>query len=129
MKSILAAIVAMRSSYRLRERKFQHSFNVPTVNPYLLSSSSLLQTGENILPSNEDSSENTFAHKTSKELAESKTMFELACSHTTDFKDDNIINLWHLLHALRLNPSVIPSNQVFSVNVERIICKLNHIEI
>jgi transcriptional adapter 1 len=130
MKNVLTSVLSFKSSYRTRENgRFKYAIGVPPMNPFIRNASALTQfPGESCASYTTESGEQTAEGTTSKDLAEQEAMFDVACSSTKRYGDssEEPVTLWHLLHALKLDKSCIPSHTVYSLGMERIMTHIWH---
>jgi transcriptional adapter 1 len=57
---------------------------------------------------------------------EHTAFMEVPCSNATAVRNGGPVSLFDLLHTLQKNRKPIPSHSVYSVNVERLLRRLNH---
>ena len=66
--------------------------------------------------------------KTHERESEHTAMWDLACAHRQASKEgqSKIVTLYDLLSTLKKHRTLIPSHTVYSINMERLLCRLNH---
>lgn len=153
LKNIITELVCTKTAYRLRENKFKYAIGVKPMNPYLNNSlkiySSNLEYDPYQIESNKMNSSlvDTYAYNDSlfpSRLYESQALYEFACS-TTSVNDKqntkrlklstsdqdcgvnfNRLTMFHLLIAFLVNRTIIPSQSLYSINLERIFSRLSN---
>lgn len=154
LKNILTELICTKTAYRLRENRFKHAIGVKPMNPYLNNSlkvySSNLEYDPYQIESNKMNSSlvDTYAYNDSlfpARLYESQALYEFACSTTSvndkhktkrlklssldqdhDGDNSNRLTMFHLLIAFLVNRTIIPSQSLYSINLERIFSKLSN---
>lgn len=148
LKNIITEIICTKTAYRLRENRFKYALGVKPMNPYLNNSlkvySSNLEYDPYQIESNKMNSSlvDTYAYNDSlfpSRLYEAQALYEYACS-TTSVKPENVgappkklklstkerqLSMFHLLIAFLSNRTIIPSQSLYSINLERIFTKLS----
>lgn len=146
LKNIITELICTKTAYRLRENKFRYAIGVKPINPYLNNSlkiySNNLEYDPYQIESNKMNSSlvDTYIYNDSlfpSRLYEAQALYEYACSTTSiaspeeskrkRFKaqqDERRLTLFHLLIALLSNRGLIPSRNIYSIYVERILTKL-----
>lgn len=143
LKNIITELVCTRTAYRLRENRFRYAIGVKPMNPYLNNSLKIyscnLEYDPYQIESNKMNSSlvDTYIYNDSlfsSRLYESQALYEFACSTTTvndeqrtkRLKLSKRLTMEHLLIAFILNRTIIPAQSLYSVNLERIFCKLSN---
>lgn len=147
LKNIITEIICTKTAHRLRENRFKYALGVKPMNPYLNNSlkvySSNLEYDPYQIESNKMNSSlvDTYAYNDSlfpSRLYEAQALYEYACS-TTSVKPRNVgapkrlklsinerqLSMFHLLLAFLSNRTIIPSQSLYSINLERIFTKLS----
>lgn len=142
LRRIITSILMDRSGYKLYANKVPYAIGTPSTNPYLInkqrsicsvSSEAPIRSTPEILESlNFTSMTNNvdplvpvgrFHEKESEHAA----MWELACAHKdSKSSEPKVITLYDLLSTLKKHRTLIPSHTVYSINMERLLCRLNH---
>lgn len=153
LKNIITELVCTKTAYRLRENRFKHAIGVKPMNPYLNNSLKIYSTNLEYDPYQIESNKmnsslvDTYAYNDSlfpSRLYEAQALYEFACSTATvDDKqlakrmklskldqdcEDNVkrLTMFHLLIAFLTNRTIIPSQSMYSLNLERIFSKLSN---
>lgn len=153
LKNIITELICTKTAYRLRENRFKYAIGVKAMNPYLNNSlkiySSNLEYDPYQIESNKMNSSlvDTYAYNDSLfpgRLYEAQALYELACSTTSVIpttskkrkklklsdsvlvQDTKRLTLYHLLIAFLMNRTIIPSQSLYTINLERIFTKLSY---
>lgn len=153
LKNIITELICTKTAYRLRENRFKYAVGVKPMNPYLNNSlkiySSNLEYDPYQIESNKMNSSlvDTYAYNDSlfpSRLYEAQALYELACSTTSITpatskkrkrmklsdsvlcQDTRRLTLYHLLIAFLTNRTIIPSQSLYTINLERIFTKLSY---
>lgn len=144
LKNIITELICSKTAYRLRENKFKYAIGVKPMNPYLNNSlkvfSSNLEYDPYQIESNKMNSSlvDTYAYNDSlfpSRLYEAQALYEYACSTTSAIepspkkpkrlKSERRLTMFHLLIAFLSNRTIIPSQSLYSISLERIFTKLS----
>lgn len=136
MKNIIMSVLTFKSAYSTYDKgRLRHAVGAPAVNPYLKNSRRICK-----YPSKSRSNRlNEFGETNLNEIrnsqsAEQEAIYQLACSNypTSNWMipnvngNRNVINMWHLFHALKLHKSTILSHSLYATCMEKIIMHLAH---
>ena len=117
LRNIIMSLLIDKTSYKLsQDKKTPHSVGSATSNPYLITK----QRSDNL------SVEHSKSNNGDDELS---TIWEMACAHRQSTRDQfysQDVTLYDLLATLKKHRTLIPSHSVYSINMERLICRLNH---
>lgn len=119
LKNIIKSLLMDRSAFKLRANKTPYDIGSATANPYLITKQRSMESSELSAANGEESVHGR----------ESEQIWELACSHREASQDQasRIISLFDLLNTLKKHrTSLIPSHSVFSINMERLLCRIHH---
>lgn len=154
LKNIITELICTKTAYRLRENRFKYAIGVKPINPYLSNSLKIYSSNLEYDPYQIESNKmncslvDTYAYNDSlfpSRLYEAQALYEYACSATIkkpkklkltntcqsrdifEFaaNDERKLTLFHLLIAFLSNRTIIPSQSLYSINLERIFTKLN----
>jgi transcriptional adapter 1 len=128
LKNVITSVLMSRNPWRTREGAV-HSLGAPIPNPWLKSTQikrkqlckqnavteATLQNEAGLAP----------APRTEADIGEAEAMYEAALGITKRPKARLPISLFDLLKVLKEERDIIPNHTVHSINVERIIMKLN----
>jgi len=129
LKNIIVSMLTDKSSYKLSKNKTPYAVGSVIANPYLITKQ---RSVENESKSNAVTDE-ILEQKRRKMMpndpnVEQSSIWELACAHKEASKEDHCkeVTLYDLLATLKKHRTLIPSHNVYSVNMERLLCKLHH---
>ncbi|XP_034234946.1 transcriptional adapter 1-like [Thrips palmi] len=142
LKTIIVAVVSQRSSFKTNAKHFIHGMGSPVPNPWLRNTAHITAPDgpTEVLAMHEDTIDfwgvkreedsNDPVHlmrlRESYDEAEDRKALEAACSSQNTRYVGPPITAWNLLSALQTHRSSVMSQTVYSINVERILTKLNH---
>lgn len=145
LKNIITELICTKTAYRMRENRFKYAFGIKPMNPYLNNSlkiyTSNLEYDPYQIESNKINSSlvDTYAYNDSlfpSRLYEAQALYEYACSTTSvtpsctrrpkkpKLSEKENLTLFHLLMAFLTDKTIIPSQSLYSINLERIFTKL-----
>ena len=126
MKNILTAVLSHKTSFKTKDAgRFKYAFGSPDIDPFLVNSREMLecptmdQTGDWI-----PDHTHYYSHL---QAIEQQAVLQAACSGDFDEDDserERYVSLWDLFHALRKYRQAIPSHAVYSMNMARIMAKV-----
>lgn len=113
LRNIITSLLMDRSSFKLRPNKTPYAVGSADPNPYLITKQR-----------SEDNDDQPEAQNGKQQMA----IWELACANREASNTDvnQIVTLYDLLGTLKKHRSLIPSHSVYSINMERLLCRLNH---
>jgi len=146
LRRIITSILMDKSGYVSYANKMPHAIGIAAPNPYLINKQRancngisstedpIHETPEILESLNFTSATNNVdplvptgrPHERESEL---KAMWDLACTHryTSRAEDQiKIVTLFDLLSTLKKHRTLIPSHTVYSINMERLLCRLHH---
>lgn len=141
LKSLLVAVISQRNAFKTHSKHFPHGMGTSIPNPWLRNSAyvanldgpiEILNTKEETIENRRDKRDEDFdsVHltrlKETCEQVEDREVLEAACSSQSGPNSMPPISAWNLLNALQTHRSAVLSQTVYSINVERILTKLNH---
>lgn len=125
LKNIITAVISKNTGYKIRENQFQHAIGFPVADPWLRNYNNIIDKNqESNLEINEDIEQIQPTIKDSLETIQQKTAFQFACGSNENFRSHTKIGLIHLYEALMEDPSIINNHTIYSINLERILAKL-----
>jgi len=113
LRNIVMSLLTDKSSFKLsvsNGKKVPHSVGSAMPNPYLITK----QRSDDQSDQGGD---------------QQSAIWELACAHrqaSRDQLEQQEVTLYDLLATLKKHRTLIPSHSVYSINMERLICRLNH---
>ncbi|XP_067662046.1 transcriptional adapter 1-like [Haliotis asinina] len=126
LKNIISLVLARRSGFKLREKKFRYGMGAQIPNPYLRQTQLMDQTtSESYATAITPTGHHAPSIKSSLDVGEEVAVHHLATSHQPA-EDMGPISLYDLLDTLKLYRSSIPSHSVYAPAVERILHRLWH---
>lgn len=142
LKTLLVAVISQKNTFKTHSKHFHYGVGRSLPNPWLRNTAYISHCDgpTEILNLNEESSDQR-RDKRDDDLSESvhlsrmrethdaeedRAILEAACSTQSGSHTKPPISAWNLLSALQTHRSAIQSQTVYSINVERILTKLNH---
>jgi len=130
LRTILVSLLCSRNGWR-EKGGVRHSVGAPLPNPWLRNVQSQLRR-----EASNAATEATLRNEAGlgpadpplADKAEADAMYETACAGNIGEKNKRPLSLFDLMATLQNDRSVIPSHTVYSINMERIIARLNHEE-
>ncbi|KAK3920227.1 Transcriptional adapter 1 [Frankliniella fusca] len=141
LKNLLVAVISQRNSFKTQSKYFHYGIGTSIPNPWLRNSAYIahIDGSTEIVSIREDSidhrrdkrdedcdSGHLARIKETHEQTEDREVLEAACSSNNGPNSMPPISAWNLLSALQTHRSAVLSQTVYSINVERILTKLNH---
>jgi len=130
LRTIVTALLCSRNPYREREGVI-HSVGTPVPNPWLRNTQASLRRA-----ASSAATQATLLNEAGiapidppiADKAEADAVYAAACAGAIGDKNRRHLSLFDLLATLQNDRSIIPSHTVYSINIERVIARLNHEE-
>ena len=146
LRRIITSILMDKSGYVTYANKMPHAIGIAAPNPYLInkqraSCNGISSTEDPIHETPEILESLNFTSATNnvdplvptgrphERESEHKAMWDLACTHRYASRAEDqikIVTLYDLLSTLKKHRTLIPSHTVYSINMERLLCRLHH---
>lgn len=142
LKSLLTAVISQRSTFKTHSNIFPHSMGCQIPNPWLRNTAHVKgpEGPTETLSCHDDSGYQRRDKRDDDSIdsihlakirynydeIEEHEVLEIACSVKNGALTKSPVSAWNLLTALQTHKSAVMSQTVFSINVERIMTKLNH---
>lgn len=120
-------MISKCSGYKIRENAFQHSIGFPVADPWLRNYNNIVDhTQESNLEVDDEQNNIQPAIRNTLESVQQQAAFAYSCSSKKNIENVTKVSLMSLYETLLQDPTIINNHTIYSINLERILAKLDH---
>nr|CAD7611985.1 unnamed protein product [Timema genevievae] len=127
LKTILMTIISRKKGFKLRNEKVLYKCGSSVANPWVCNTVNLTtkRNRYNVEEMDDSDCEDVPLSTVEVEDYEHKAVYELACG-SVSYTVQRPICTWDLLETFTMNPELLPSHTVNSMNLARVLSRLHH---
>nr|CAD7401121.1 unnamed protein product [Timema cristinae] len=127
LKTILMTIISRKKGFKLRNEKVLYKCGSSVANPWVCNTVNLTtkRNRYNVEEMDDSDCEDVPLSTEKIEDYEHKALYELACG-SVSYTVQRPICTWDLLETFTMNPELLPSHTVNSMNLARVLSRLHH---